>query len=78
MSTCTKPAGPPFGPASHDPSAPVVAMTRNGDDAMNARARSSSAGISLATTRGSGSPNSSQSCSVDEIAWESASITHGV
>ena len=77
-STATKPAGPPFGPASHDPSAPVVAITRNGEAAMNSRARSSSAGISLASTRGSGSPTSSHSCSVDEIACESASITQPV
>ncbi len=45
---------------------------------MNSRARSSSAGISFATTRGSGSPKSSHSCPVEAISWGSASITRPV
>ena len=66
-STRTKPAGPPFGPASHEPSSPVVAMTRNGEAAMNSLVGSSSARISFATTRGSGSPNNSRNCCCEEI-----------
>jgi hypothetical protein len=35
--TLTNPGGPPFGDASRDPAVSPVAMTRNGDCAMNAR-----------------------------------------
>ena len=53
-------AGPPLGPASHEPSAPVVASTRNGEARDEGRASragpSSTRGSSFATTRGSGSP----------------------
>ena len=54
--TFTNPGGPPFGDASHVPSAAAVASTRNGAEPMKATARSSSAGVSFATARSAGSP----------------------
>ncbi len=68
--TFTKPGGPPLGDASDDPSAAEVASTRNGAVSMNETARASSAGISLVSTRSSGSPTRSRrSWTLEIVCW---------
>ena len=57
-STCTKPAGSPFGETSQLPSAAEVAISRNGDAAIQARSRSCSRWRSLRTAPADGVPSS--------------------
>ena len=57
--TCTKPAGSPLGETSQVPSAAEVAISRNGDAAIQARSRSCRWSRSLRTAPPDGVPSSS-------------------
>ena len=64
-STCTKPGASPLGETSQRPLEFAVAISTNGDEAMNAWQCASSSACSFNRARSIGTPNNSRSSLID-------------